>query len=264
MTDRNFLRKVSDQTEADADSGLSQTVKAQLRLRDLILSGELAPGMRISEPSLVERLNVSRTPIRTALLRLAEEGLLESLPSGGYSIRVFTEADIHDSIEVRGTLEGLAVRLAAERGVSRGQLEELKDCLAAIDDAFRDQTPSMESFSKYIELNGRFHELLRHLAGSNVVARQIERATNLPFASPNGFLLAQAEDANVRRTLEFAQEQHRLVVEAIELRQGDRAEALMREHARIAHRNLQSALRSQRGMQAIPGGSLIRRRGHSQ
>jgi len=197
MTEKNIPHNVQELAEARDDAGLSQTVKAQLRLRDLILSGELAPGARVSEPSLVERINVSRTPIRTALLRLAEEGLLESLPSGGYSVKVFTETDISDSIEVRGTLEGLAVRLAAERGADRGQLAELKDCLAAIDEVFGTRQPSVESFSKYVELNGRFHELLRQLAGSDVVARQIERATNLPFASPNGFLLAQAEDAQV-------------------------------------------------------------------
>ena len=53
-----------------------------------------------------------------ALVRLEEEGLLEAIPSGGFMVKAFTERDILDSIELRGTLEGLAARFAAERGVS--------------------------------------------------------------------------------------------------------------------------------------------------
>ena len=60
---------------AESERSSSQTVKAQLSLRDLILSGELKPGDRISELSVVERLGISRTPIRMALVRLEEEGL---------------------------------------------------------------------------------------------------------------------------------------------------------------------------------------------
>ncbi len=115
---------------ADADDGAgSQTVRAQLRLRELILGGELAPGARIPELALVERLGVSRTPVRAALVRLAEEGLLEALPGGGFAVRDFSETDICDAIELRGTLEGLAARLAAERGVGAVVLAGFRDCL---------------------------------------------------------------------------------------------------------------------------------------
>ena len=104
--------------ESAATAGLSQTVKAQLRLRALIVGGELRPGARIAELALVERLGMSRTPIRMALARLQEEGLLDALPGGGFVVKDFSEGDIRDAIELRGTLEGLAARLAAERGTS--------------------------------------------------------------------------------------------------------------------------------------------------
>ena len=96
----------------------SQTARTQLQLRELIVGGELKPGQRIAELTLVERLGASRTPIRMALVRLQEEGLLDALPNGGFIVKDFSEADIRDAIEVRGTLEGLAARLAAERGVT--------------------------------------------------------------------------------------------------------------------------------------------------
>ena len=68
---------------AEAGEGASQAVKAQLRLREMILAGQLPAGARIAELAIVERLGVSRTPIRAALMRLEQEGLLESLPGVG-------------------------------------------------------------------------------------------------------------------------------------------------------------------------------------
>src|SRR5919201_1139737 len=97
----------------------SQTTRALLSLRDLILSGEFPPGTRMSELPLVERLGVSRTPVRLALANLEHEGLLENLEGGGYAVREFTMDEIHDAIELRGVLEGTAARFAAERGAAR-------------------------------------------------------------------------------------------------------------------------------------------------
>ncbi len=112
-------------SERDPDRAVSQTVRAQLALRDLILSGRLRSGERISELGAVETTGVSRTPVRMALVRLEEEGLLEAIPSGGFMVKAFTERDILDSIELRGVLEGLAARFASERGVSARDLEPL-------------------------------------------------------------------------------------------------------------------------------------------
>ena len=244
----------------DDNGALSQTVRAQLRLRELIVGGELKPGARIAEMSLVERLGASRTPIRMALVRLQEEGLLEALPNGGFVVKDFSEGDIHDAIEVRGTLEGLAARLAAERGVSPVLLADVRDCLERIDALLAQPALSEESFGGYVVQNGRFHALLVEMAGSSLVARQIERAVSLPFASPNSFVMMQSTGPQARDVLVVAQRQHRSVVEAIQKREGARAEALMREHARIAHDNLRAALRSHQALQRVPGASLIRRR----
>eukprot|EP01137_Pigoraptor_chileana_P010309 Opistho-2@59728 len=111
----------------------SAQVRALLQLRELILSGELAGGSRIAELAIVERLGVSRTPIRAALMRLEQEGLLEALPNGGYVVQTFSERDIADAIELRGTLEGLLARLAAERGAPGVVLGEARQCLDRID-----------------------------------------------------------------------------------------------------------------------------------
>src|SRR5882762_7959353 len=213
--------------EREADRAVSQTVRAQLALRDLILSGGLRPGERISELQAVETTGVSRTPVRMALVRLEEEGLLEAIPSGGFMVKAFSERDILDSIELRGTLEGLAARFAAERGVSARDLEPLKECLAEIDALVRQEPVSVEAFSSYVALNARFHALLTELSRSPPLIRQI------------------------------AQDHHRVVVDAIENREGARAEAIMREHARLAARNLRLALRSRSHLDLLPALALI-------
>ena len=246
--------------DASDTAGPSQTVKAQLRLRELIVGGEIRPGQRIAELALVERIGVSRTPVRAALVRLREEGLLEALPGGGFVVKDFSEDDIHDAIELRGTLEGLAARLAAERGVSSVLMAAARECLERIDEVLEQPRLDDAAFSQYVELNGHFHELLAKMAGSDLVARQLERVKTLPFASPNSFVLTSASSPRARESLVVAQAQHRAAIEAIARREGARAEALLREHARIAQMNLRDALRSQKTLLRIPGASLIRRR----
>ncbi|MFT0172702.1 GntR family transcriptional regulator [Paraburkholderia mimosarum] len=245
-------------TSIRAGSAASQTVKAQLGLRELILGGELPPGERISELGVVERLGVSRTPVRAALMRLQEEGLLEPIPSGGYAVRSFSENEIRDSIELRGTLEGLAARLAAEGGITHSMSRDLHDCIDEIDELLVGEL-SEETFSRYVEANRRFHRLLAIASDSEVVARQIEKVATLPFASASAFVVVQSLDPRARETLIVAQAQHRAVLEAIENREGTRAEALMREHSHIAHQNLRRVLENQRAMTRLIGGNLIRR-----
>ena len=206
----------------------------------MILAGELAPGARIAELSIVEKLGFSRTPIRAALVRLEQEGLLDALPNGGYSIKTFSELDISEAIELRGTLEGLSALRAIDAVLTQ----------PALDDA---------AFSRYVVLNALFHGLLSEMAGSVVIRKELERVSSLPFASPSGFVLAQSNSPQARDMLIVAQDQHWQVLDAIERREGSRAESLMREHSRMAQRNLREAVQSQR-LDQVPGVRLIRKR----
>jgi GntR family transcriptional regulator of vanillate catabolism len=245
-----------DSADAEFD-GSSQAVKAQQRLRELILAGQLPGGTRIAELALVERLGMSRTPIRAALMRLGEEGLLQTLPGGGYAVRTFSEREVADAIELRGTLEGLAARWAAERGVSAALMQEADACLDQIDALLQPGTLDDDHFSGYVRLNARFHWLLVEMAGSALLSREIERASGLPFASPSGFVGVQAHTSDARDTLVVAQYQHRQVLQAIAQREAGRAEALMREHSRIARHHLGLALQNPQPS-VTPGVQLIR------
>ena len=242
-----------------ASASQSQSIKAQLRLREMIFGGELPGGTRIAELTIVDKLGISRTPIRAALMRLEQEGLIDALPNGGYAVKTLSERDVADSIELRGTLEGLLARLAAERGAPPVLMAEAREVLAGIDALLLPSALDDDAFSRYVTLNERFHALLAEMAGSDVITRQLERVVSLPFASASAFVVVQANSPAARDMLIVAQDQHGQVLDAIALREGARAEALMREHSRHAKRNLSQAIKNPNATQ-LPGVRLIRRR----
>src|SRR5215471_9354882 len=122
----------------------------------MILRGELAPGERLAEVGLAERLGVSRTPIRQALPALAREGLLSAAGRRGFVVRSFSSQDVLDAIEMRGLLEGLAARRIAERGAAAELFEKLKNCLAEGDSILGKRRFESADEARYSEMNGRF------------------------------------------------------------------------------------------------------------
>src|SRR5687767_144664 len=172
-------------TSVDAGGGrarpldvASQTARALVSLRELLLRGAFAPGERVSELPLVARLGVSRTPIRLALERLANIGLLDVSAGGGFTVRGFTSADALDAVEIRGVLEGTAARLAAERLVDSSELETLRRRCKEMDDLER---LSLDSFSSYMDSNEAFHSAIVDLAKSPMLRRAMLQAVSLPF-----------------------------------------------------------------------------------
>lgn len=236
--------------------GKNQTLKAVLGLRDLILEGDFEPGERLSEVNLSERFGISRTPLRSALQKLEKEGLVEQIPTGGYAVRGFTHGEVVDSIELRGVLEGTAARLAAERGVAPAKMRAIEKTLAALDEAVGSGADELK-FEQYVELNAQFHLQLSELAGSEVIARELARVTQLPFASPSAFLEHQEAMRVFRQSLTLGQAHHRGIVEAIANRQGVRAEFLAREHASLAHKNLEIATNAETGKIRMPALALV-------
>ncbi len=219
--------------DRDPDRSVSQTERAQLALRGLVLSGRLRPGERISELQAVESIGVSRTPVRMALVRLEEEGLLEAIPSGGFMVKAFSERDILDSIEIRGTLEGLAARFAAERGVSVRDLTPLKENLAELDVLMRREplSLSVEVFSAHVSLNARFRALLSDSLR--------QRAAGAP------------DRAGVRAAVRVAEQLRDGAV-------GAGRDAPDPADRAVAARNLRLALRNRTHLELLPALALVR------
>ncbi|MCA0873788.1 GntR family transcriptional regulator [Seohaeicola saemankumensis] len=235
---------------------LTQFDKALLGLRSLVMSGEFEVSARLPEVSLSERLGISRTPLRQAMDRLVSEGLLERIDTGGCRVASFTIEDITDAIEIRGVIEGTAARLAAERGADPGLLAEADRVLEQIDAAL--DAPGGADFDAYVRLNARFHDLLARLAGSAVIRREAERVARLPLASPSSFLQGQELYPDFQASLVRAQRHHRLILSAIRGREGARAEALAREHARLARENLEYLTKTEPSLATrVPGFALV-------
>src|SRR5918999_6411832 len=117
-------RKGTDPIRVDSVADL-----AYERIRGLVLSGELAPGVRLGQVELAERFGISRTPVREALRRLAGEGLVEPLSNRGFRVADLGLDAVLRRLEVRTLLEPGIARLAAERR-TEGDVRALEDCLS--------------------------------------------------------------------------------------------------------------------------------------
>ena len=149
-----------------------------------------------------------------------------------------------------------AARLAAERGISNTHLAECREILADLDKLT--DTKVEIKFEQYIELNAAFHSWIPRAASSITLERELDRIGKLPLASPSAFLEGQEDLPAFRKSLTFAQRQHRAIFDAIVAREGARAEALCREHARLARENLSLAMADESlSRDKIPGLSLV-------
>jgi GntR family transcriptional regulator of vanillate catabolism len=237
--------------------GESQTLRALAEMRELLVRGEFKPGERIKEIPLAARLGVSRTPLRLVLDRLEHEGLLKARPKGGFIARQFSLQDILDVIDLRGTLEGMAARFAAERLGSTSEMVAAYECLEALDGVIACKPLDIETVVAYSPLNERFHGLMLDLSKSSMLRRSLEQVLVLPFASPNAFVSSELNSEEWNETLVVSQWQHRAITDAIANKEGSRAEALAREHSRMARRSVMKAC-AERRIQEMPGGPLVR------
>jgi GntR family transcriptional regulator, vanillate catabolism transcriptional regulator len=223
----------------------------------MLVKGHFQPGERIREVPLAARLNVSRIPLHLALERLAHEGFLEVRPTRGFVVQQFSTQDIYDAIELRGLLEGAAARRAAQRLKDARELESIREASSAILALVRGHKLNGEAFKRYIRLNEKFHAALLDLSRSRMLRRSVEQACSLPFASPGAFLERQFISDDLNELFLISADQHCSIVEAIASRDAVRAEMLTREHALVAWRNLEDALKNRERIPHLSGVKLV-------
>jgi GntR family transcriptional regulator of vanillate catabolism len=225
--------------------------KVLMQLRDLILRGEFAPGARLAEQQLAERLNASRTPVRAALVSLEQEGLVELNATVGYAVRQFTAQEVADAISVRGHLEGMAARLVAEHGLSRQLTRELRSCLDEGDAILSPNPLTVEDYAAYAAMNDRFHGLLLDACGNRALQRAVALNNKLPFAPASAMLPMQGSVTLDRDWMLYAHRQHHMLFAALEQGEGARAQALAMEHTEVAQVNLRLALERRNESEAV-------------
>lgn len=219
----------------------TQLTETLLRIREMILRGDLAPGQRVAEAPLADLLGLSRTPVRQALPLLAHEGLLAEHETRGYVVRGFTSADITDAIDLRAVLEGLAARRVAERGASKAFIRALRACLDEGDALFVNRKVEESDEARYADMNARFHSLILQEAGSALLIGALERNNRVPFSGPQALAFDKTNLAQMYDMLHYAHRQHHAVADALERGQSARAEALMREHATAVKESINMA-----------------------
>lgn len=151
--------------------------RAQVALREQILSGALPAGAHLGEVELAGRLGLSRTPVREALSRLAAEGLVELHAHRGARVTRFTEADLDDAFDVRRALEPRATERAATRATA-ADLDELDD-LARTMLALGAPGPGQD-LDGLVERNRRFHARLIEIADTPALASALAGVVHTP------------------------------------------------------------------------------------
>jgi DNA-binding GntR family transcriptional regulator len=185
------------------------------RLRQAILSGDMAPGTPVIEADLADRLGASRTPIREALRRLEAEGLIEPRGLRGSVVRTMPAREVDCIFEIREALESLAARRAA-RTIGDGELRKLAAHVAAMDAAI-DDPQEMERHDT------AFHDIILANAEGERLRRMLSdlRGELITFR-----VLSLADDARRRETVV----EHRAMLTALRDHDEDAAAALTAEH----------------------------------
>jgi GntR family transcriptional regulator, vanillate catabolism transcriptional regulator len=211
----------------------SPLVRQQLvvsHIRELILTGTLSGGDRLLEIDLSEQLKVSRTPVREALIVLAEDGLVEYRPNRGYVVRSFSLQYVLDANKVRAVLESLACRLAAEKGVSASMRAAFQECLEDGDRLLAVEKLKNASRAPLREVNDKFHNLIIQIAGNEVLMQTLSIATSIPYSSTRVVHWYKYKDPEGLFHLKTFHSQHHAIFRAICDGDGSLAESLMLGH----------------------------------
>jgi DNA-binding GntR family transcriptional regulator len=187
------------------------------RLRNVIVQGELAPGERLNERLLCERLGISRTPLREAIKLLATEGLVRLLPNRGAQVAPLEARRLTETLQVMGAMEALAGELACRQasGAAIGEIRSLHDEMLA-KYAGRD-------LAGYFRCNQAIHLKIVEAGGNAVLASTYRQLNaNVLRARYMANLSQDRWDAAVR--------EHEAIIDALEARDAPRLTRLLREH----------------------------------
>jgi len=214
------------ETEAADEAGRSapRSISAADRVRESILTGQFAPGERINEVHLSRALGVSRTPTRAALHALAAEGLVDYAHNRGFTVREFPMQAVLDAYQIRASLEGLACRLASERGLAEEQRVVMEQALRDGDVILQHNILTEGDLTAYRAMNVMFHDAILAAAQSRMLMEAVRLTLNMPGSTHRHIVSFKHDDVRRRH------DDHHRLYQLIGAGEGWRAEVLMREH----------------------------------
>lgn len=207
-------------------------------IREAILDGRLQPGQRLKEEELARELGISRTPVREALLILQTEGMVEAAPNRGATVRSYDADDLGEMYLLRAALEGLGARLAAERVKARDLALLRKSC-----DRF-EAIGMLGTLEELVKENLFFHNTILEIAGSERIAHLVRSVTELPLVYKSYLWYSPSQKL-------VSAHYHRQIVHALEARDPERAESVMKQHVFEARDVLVSQVRASLDQRAL-------------
>ena len=214
-----------------------------LVIEEAIVSGELAPGTVLRQEQLSERFQVSRTPVREALRRLAALGLVSFEPNRGVRVRTLARAELHEAFLVRAELESLATEVAAGKITDEdlAELEAAERRFSRLSEELRTREPGEERrtiMGDWVRANHAFHDVIYRVAGLPLV-EQLAKGARRTFSGP---AVSAPGDHSIDGLYAVNAEQHRAIRHALAARSAAGARALAREHVMASFHLLETIL----------------------
>lgn len=201
-------------------NGISAREKTYDYLKTNILSGHFVAGERLAEEHLAEELGVSRTPVREALHKLEQEGLIEPLESRGFCVPRDSLDEIEDLFDIRTVLEGYTLKIICER-ITDEQLAMLEEIIDKADDALR-----RKRIDEVFQWNTQFHDTLHSLVADK------RRFHNLIVNMRKYVLRYRKDTLQNLGAAKRASDGHRQILLALKLKEPELCERVMRTHIR--------------------------------
>ena len=186
-------------------------------IRQAIIDGRLPPGRRLKEEELARELGISRTPVREALLMLQAEGLVDAAPNRGAAVRSHSAEDLDDLYQLRALLEGYATRRAATR-LSDDAVASLRASCERFDSLL-----GTEDMNELVAENLVFHQTILEGAGSPRLVAMVRQVIELPLVYRSYVWYSEQQQR-------ISSHYHWQIARALEARDAERAELVMKEH----------------------------------
>jgi len=194
---------------------LSQKVYRALKTE--IIKGSLKPGTKLLEGKIAEQMGVSRTPVREALKELAAEGFVKMNPNQAVVVSNASVEDVQEVLQIRGVLEGLAVRLATKI-ISEEEIEELEKYQKQME-----YYTNKDDALAFSEMDAEFHELILNICGNN---RLIQIRKNLSDQAHR----YRIRSLSVPGRLKYSLKEHQEIIEALKRKDAEQADRLSQKH----------------------------------